>query len=126
MWDSIYVRPFAMAADDRGMYEQSAQLWETLADEGDPEALSALMRNPVTNRQVAQEVAIEAIENVDMDDIDTIGGMLFELRDYPDLRNRLLEKIVANAQDLGIGDPLEMSEVLRELKASSRPETVPL
>lgn len=123
---SVYLPAFAMAADDRGMYEQSAQLWETLADEGDPEALSALMRNPITNRQEIQELAIRAIENVDMDDVDTIGLILFELRDYPELRNRVVEKIVTNAQDLGMGNPLEMSEVLRELKASSHLETIPV
>ena len=108
------------------MYEQSARLWETLAQEEDPVALAALMRNPQADTQAAREAAIEAIENLDMGDIDTIGFMLFELRDYPDLHNRVVEKIVANAQDLGVGNPLEMSAVLEELEKSSRPDAVSL
>jgi hypothetical protein len=116
--DSVYITAFAQAAEDRGMYEQSTRLWELLAEEGDPVALSALMRSPQANTQSVQEAATAAIDNLDMSDIDTVGWMLFELRDYPDLNNRIVEKIVANAQDLGVGDPLQMSGVLEELKKS--------
>jgi hypothetical protein len=124
--DSVYVPAFAHAADDRGMYEQSARLWETLAGEGNPVALAALMRNPQADTQAVQETAIEVIRNLDMNDIDIVGWTLFELRDYPDLHNHLLERIAANAQELGVGDPLEMSGVLEDLSEAHRPEAVSL
>jgi hypothetical protein len=122
--DSVYVPVFAHAADDRGMYEQSARLWGTLAEEGDPVALATLMSNPQADTQAAQATAIETIENLDMDDVYIVGRTLFELCDYPDLHNQVLERIAANAQELGVGNPLEMSIVLEELRESSHLEAV--
>src|SRR5262249_29130691 len=55
--DSAYVPLFAEEADFRGMYEQSARLWGTLAEEGDPEALAALMRNPQVDTQAVERKA---------------------------------------------------------------------
>jgi hypothetical protein len=120
--DSAYIPAFAAAADDRGMYQQSAQLWTPLAKDGDPAALVALLRNPEADGKSVERTAIEAIQHVDMDDIYTIGWMLIELYPYPDLRNRVVERIVAHPQELGVGEPLEMSTILEELRGSSHPE----
>jgi hypothetical protein len=124
--DLVYVPAFAEAAEDRGMYQQSAQLWSSLAQEGDPVALAALLRNPQADRRAARWAAIEAIQQLDLNDIYTIGSILTELQDYPDLCSRIVERIVEHPQELGVGEPLEMATVLEELRESSHFEAVSL
>ena len=124
--DFVYVPAFAQAAEDRGMYQQSAQLWSPLAEEGDPAALASLLRNPQADRQTVQRAAMEAIQHLNMDDVYTIGWMLVELHDHPDLHNLVVERMVTHAQELGVGEPLEMSTILEELRNSSHPEAVSL
>jgi hypothetical protein len=59
---------------------------------GDPVALGALMGNPKADTQAVRETVTEAIEDLDMEDADTIGWMLQELRDYPAFRYLIVEK----------------------------------
>lgn len=122
--DFVYVPAFAREAQDRGMYQQSARLWNVLAREGDPEAFAELLRIPQVDKQMVRQTAMEAIQHLDMGDIYTIGSMLIEFSDYPDLRNQVVERIIEHPQELGIDEPLAMSSALEELRNSSRPEAM--
>jgi len=115
---------FARAADERGMRQEAAELWEPLASVGDPEALRALLSNPCANPAKARGLVTRFIEETPLSEIRDIGWMLVSLHEHPVQKMQLVKRIGGDISNLTVGPPLEMSTILRELELSGATQSV--
>ncbi|WP_328506299.1 hypothetical protein [Streptomyces sp. NBC_00391] len=115
---------FARAADDRGLHEEAAKLWDPLVANGDPEALSAILSNPSVHPGKSITAVQKFVRTVPMSEISLIGWALVELYQHPAPKMQLLERINNEISDLAVGPPGEMSMVLRELEMFGSKATV--
>ncbi|MFD3542490.1 hypothetical protein ACFWUQ_23780 [Streptomyces sp. NPDC058662] len=117
---------FARAADERGMFKESAFLWSELASEGDPIAVAALLSNPSMDPAASRATADRFIDNLDLSDTMTVGWALIDFHQHPTQKDRLVQRIAKTPELLTTGPPLEMGVIYRELSMAGEAEAAHL
>lgn len=122
--EPVAVCTFAKAADDRGMHKEAARLWMPLAQDGDSEALSELLKNPTVASAEILPFVYDAIDTVPLSETMELGWMLTEFYHHGNLKARLTERMSQNPGELGIGPPIDMGGILEALDEANQHEAI--